>query len=307
MRKEVLIILVVFFLSGVSAAKVQDDIHLNIKATDSNGNVQTGTFNFAFNISNSSTNTCDSSNIVYSNSTTLQTNSNGVISYYLQNVSLNYSEQHWLCHYRNGSLQETTQIAASPRALSVDSGDVEPNGALNLTGIRGLFEFLGSLTNRITTLFVKNINASGDINASGTVRANKFIQDGSAISGAAPSAINLTSSKYDGKITNGSKKGYAAANQICGDEFSGAHLCNEFEVMRAYDSGNADHLNNVDAWINAGGPKYVPADTPVNDCNGWTYNGTSDYLGNYWHFDSSTGGDGRAINCGTEFKLACCS
>lgn len=304
MKKEALFVLVVsilcFSIAGASSEKVDDDIHLNIKATDSNGNVQTGTFDFTFNISNNSTNTCDSSNIVYSDSSSLTTNSNGVISYYLSNVSLNYSQQHWLCQYRDGSLKETTKIASSPRALSVDSGDVQPSGTLNLTGVTGLFEFLGSVTNRITTLFVK------DINASGTITADSFETTGGGSIGGAPSAVNLTSSKYTGKLTNGSESGYSAANSICRQEFSGSHLCNEFEIIQAHEAGNIN-LNNVDAWISTGSPKYVPAPTPVNDCNGWTYEGTSDYLGNYWHFDSSTGGDGRAINCGSSFKLACCS
>ncbi|MEK6848755.1 MAG: hypothetical protein AABX65_03945 [Nanoarchaeota archaeon] len=55
------------------------------------------------------------------------------------------------------------------------------NGDLS---IRDIFaEFIGSLANRITKLFVQDIDASGNINTNGNVTANKFIGDGSQLTG----------------------------------------------------------------------------------------------------------------------------
>lgn len=130
---------------------------------------------------------------------------------------------------------------------------------------------------------------------------NVYLQIGQA-TGVTPTAINLTSSTYTGSLSAGGFTGYKAGDYICSSEFPGSHMCNEFEVI-LYNNTNI----NGDAWVSAGGPKYVPANIPVNDCNGWTHGSAGTYLGNYWHFDSSTKGNGRAINCGTSLKLACCS
>lgn len=121
-----------------------------------------------------------------------------------------------------------------------------------------------------------------------------------------PTNVNLTAGTYNGSLINGSDTGYSAGDAICNDEFSG-HFCNEFEISLWYQvSGQGGAIDNEDAWIIAGSPKYVPANIPVNDCNGFTHGTAGTYLGNYWHFENTTGGDGRAINCGTTLKLACC-
>jgi hypothetical protein len=120
-----------------------------------------------------------------------------------------------------------------------------------------------------------------------------------------PTLINLTTGTYNGSLINGTKIGYSAGNSICNASFSGSHLCDEFEVTQWF--ANANPNINDDAWIIAGAPKYIPATVPVNDCNAFTYAGTVLYLGNYWHFNSTTGGDGRAINCATLLHLACCN
>lgn len=122
----------------------------------------------------------------------------------------------------------------------------------------------------------------------------------------APVRINLTIGTYDGNLTNDTFTGYKAGNNICSLQFTGAHFCTEFEVTNWFSNTTTPNLD-ADAWVITGSPKYIPATVPVNDCNGWTYNLTVSYLGNYWHFNSTTGGDGRALNCGTKLKLACCS
>jgi len=194
------------------------------------------------------------------------------------------------------------------------------------------FEFLEEFNFPEDTSIVYQINATGnvtdtnetdrinimlDTNCTGTNKVAGFFPNGTVYcttdqtgggggSGYAPTSINLTENTYNGNITNGSLEGYRAANAICNTEFGG-HLCTEFEVMAYYANSTATtDINNSNAWINAGGPKYIPASVPVNDCNGWTYEGTTSYLGNYYYFNNETGGDSRALNCGSTFQLACC-
>ena len=118
--------------------------------------------------------------------------------------------------------------------------------------------------------------------------------------------LNMTVLTYTGSLTNGSLLGYAAGNQICNQSFlDNRRLCTEFDItyfIAKYDFSNL----NGDAWIIAGSPKYVPATIPVNDCYGFRWGTAGTYLGNYWKFNSTTGGSGNAINCGTSLPLACC-
>ena len=315
MKKRVICVLffvmVFLMLSFISAAAISKDLHLNLQTTDASGNIETGTFEFVFNISTTS----DCANVIYSDSTNLTTDSRGVISYYLENVSLNYSEQYFLCYYRGGVLQDAAKIARTPysfRARNITLSGVEVNSNLNLTNYNvtaehGFFSFLGNLVNRITSLFVKNINVSENVNVAGNITASNFFGDGSnltlnGISRGIVKYVNLTTGTYSGELVNGSLTGYKAGDEICNLEYSGSHFCNEFEIA----SWEARTINNEDAWVIAGAPKYVPADIPVNDCKGWTWGTAGTYLGNYWHFNSTNGGEGRALNCGTNLKLACC-
>ena len=121
----------ILLVSFVSAVVITDDLHLNMQVLDSGGDVATGTYAFVFNIS--STSNCGI--VVYTNSTTLTTDSRGIISYYLRNVSLDYNNQYWLCYYRDGSLINTSQIARVPyafRARNVTLSGVEINQNFNL-------------------------------------------------------------------------------------------------------------------------------------------------------------------------------
>ena len=128
----------VFLIFGfVSAVAVSDDIHLNIQTTDNDGNVVTGTFDFVFNVTTDSA--CSS--VVYSDSTSLTTNSRGIISYYLEDVSLDYENQYWLCYYRDGTLINNSKIGRVPYAfrakyVNVSGLEVDQNldmGSFNLS------------------------------------------------------------------------------------------------------------------------------------------------------------------------------
>ena len=310
MKKGAIICLLLLTINLVSAVAISEDLHLNIQTTDASGNIVTGTSEFVFNISTTS----DCANVVYSNSTNLTTDTRGVISYYLEDVSLNYSEQYYLCYYRDGVLKDSSKVARTPytfRARNITLSGVEVDTDLNMTNYnitatRGFFSFLGTFVNKITSLFVQDINASGNIDVAGNVTATRFIGDGTYLTGISSgiiSYVNLTTGTYTGELTNGSLAGYKACDAICDAEFTGSHFCTEFEVA----TWSLKSINNEDAWVIAGGPKYVPATIPVNDCNGWTHGVAGTYLGNYWHFNSTTGGEGRALNCGSTFKLACCT
>jgi hypothetical protein len=168
-----------------------------------------------------------------------------------------------------------------------------------------------SLTNTFNATY--DAYTDTDTNASTACSGSEYLAgDGTcktiSVGGASfvPSEINFTASTYNASLINGSLTGYVAGNSICNIEFPGSHLCNEFEVT-AFVSNMTTYHDATDAWIIGGSPKYIPADVPVNDCNGFTHDAAGTYLGNYWHFDDDTGGDGRALNCATTLYLACCS
>ena len=170
----VITLVLTFSISSVFAATITDDIHLNLQTTNTTGGIVTGTFNFVFNIS--TTSNCN--NVIYTNSTTLTTDTRGIISYYLPDVTLDYDEQYYLCYYRDGALKDSSKIARTPysfRAQNITLSGVEIDknlemGAYNITSTgTGFFGFLGSLVNRITKLFVIDVDFNGSIVGTGNI------------------------------------------------------------------------------------------------------------------------------------------
>lgn len=142
MKKEMLFVLFFFFILSaiffVSAEAVGNNLHLNIQTTNTTG-IATGTFKFEFNISKLE----DCSSVVYSNFSTMTTDSRGIISYYLTNVNLNFSEQYWLCYYRDGNLINASKIARTPYSFitkNISAGGIINDSNLDLTG-RNIFAF----------------------------------------------------------------------------------------------------------------------------------------------------------------------
>jgi hypothetical protein len=134
-KREVFLISLIFIsaMALISAEAISEDLHLNIQTTTSAGAVTTGTFDFVFNISTSS----DCNNVVYSNITSLTTDSRGIVSHYLTNVSLNYSDQYYLCYYRNGVLINASKITRTPytfRARNITLSGVEADSNFNMSG-----------------------------------------------------------------------------------------------------------------------------------------------------------------------------
>ncbi|MDD5700052.1 MAG: hypothetical protein PHH00_02560 [Candidatus Nanoarchaeia archaeon] len=184
------IFLLISLAGSVYATAAYSNLHLNIQVTYSNGSIQAGTFNFVFNISSSIN--CADANIVYSNSTTLTTDSRGIISYYLPNVTLDYQNQYWLCYYKSGVLIDTSELARVPytfQAKNVTLSGVKPDTNFDMAGYNitttgtGFFGYLGSLLSRISNLFVQEINATGNITTTGNVTAGYFFGDGSQLTG----------------------------------------------------------------------------------------------------------------------------
>ncbi|MCR4327548.1 MAG: hypothetical protein NUV46_03135, partial [Nanoarchaeota archaeon] len=150
---------VALFGTVVSAAPILDQLHLNIQTTDGSGNVVTGTFNFAFNISNES----DCSPVIYSNLTALTTDSRGIISYYLENTNLDYDHQYYLCYYRDGSLIETSKIARTPYSFTsqnVTTSGIIVDSNLNLGGYNLTATYFVGDGRYLTNLNVSALNLS---------------------------------------------------------------------------------------------------------------------------------------------------
>ncbi len=113
-RFWVISILLLIFIPFVSSATIQPERHLNLQFTDSSGNILTGTSAFDFRISENA----DCSSPIYTNTTTLTTDTNGVISYYLQGVpNPSTNTNRYLCIYRDSVFQSNFSIAPSDYAI----------------------------------------------------------------------------------------------------------------------------------------------------------------------------------------------
>jgi len=155
---------IIFLTSFICANPIDDSIHLNLQSVDGSGNILAGTFNYYFNFSK----TADCNDIVFSHTKTLTTDTRGIISYYINNTGLNYSDQYYICIYRNGVLQSNERIGQTPyafRARNVTSSGIEVNSNLNLGNYN--FTTLGSLG--IGTLNpTHTLNVLGTMNVTGS-------------------------------------------------------------------------------------------------------------------------------------------
>ena len=107
---------IILFSSIISAAEINDTFHINVQTTFSNGSIQSGTFVFAFNITENSSSLCGSP-VVYNYSETKATDSRGIASIYLPTIgsgggnlsSLSFDKQYYLCYYRDGTLKDVSK------------------------------------------------------------------------------------------------------------------------------------------------------------------------------------------------------
>ncbi|MFA5071836.1 MAG: hypothetical protein WC511_05760, partial [Candidatus Pacearchaeota archaeon] len=133
MKKGFLVfVLFILAFTGFSVAEnIYDSIPIQIQVLSDAGVATTGTFTFKIDISNSVT--C--SPILYTNTSTLTTDSRGVVSYNLINVDLPFDEQYWFCYYRDGVLKATIKSARVPYAFNaknISSSGINVNSNLNM-------------------------------------------------------------------------------------------------------------------------------------------------------------------------------
>ena len=114
MHKLSILTLLLFSLTLVSA--IGNTIPVQIQTTDDLGNIETGTFEFTLNISNSST--C--SPVLYSNISNFTTDNRGIVSYDIS-VDLAFDEQYYLCYYRDGVSKDNKTIGTNPYAFRANT------------------------------------------------------------------------------------------------------------------------------------------------------------------------------------------
>jgi len=218
-------------------------------------------------------------------------------------------------------------LYASSTSWRVGIGTTSPSSALHLypqTGIEGLrivSSDYAPLVVRDTTdqddLF--RVNQYGDVTAvtsSATkMRSNAYCDASGANCfdpnggwSAGVTTIFLTSTTTNGSFTfTGGYTGYDAGNKICNSEQTGSHFCRTDEIVYLIQKNGASgfsSINGQNAWMADGPPGYTGA-TAADDCAGWT-NGTTSNLGHFWIFNSTGGGVGALIHCGTVKKITCC-
>jgi len=133
---------------------------------------------------------------------------------------------------------------------------------------------------------------------------------GDIYSNAIARTLNTTTINYNGSCTYGVFTGYTACDMICDAFESGSSLCSpeDIQAVRRFNDNNVSLVTDwtAEAWINDWGQKYSPATVPMNDCNGHKWGAAGSYLGSWWRFNTTTGGDPKAGHCGNTFPLACC-
>ena len=149
---------------------------------------------------------------------------------------------------------------------------------------------------------------SGNLDVTGNVTAGYFVGDGSELTRVGGHFVGRSTSSYNGSLSAGGYTGYGAGNYLCDSDITGSHLCSFAEIDYTIGTRNLSTISGWtgEAWISTGPAKYSPAGLPVNDCNGFTHGSLGSYLGNWWNFNTATGGVGKTGNCANTLRLACC-
>ena len=268
---------IIFSAFVVSAAPILDNLHLNIQTVDGSGNVVTGTFNFVFNISTNVGCTA----IVYSNSTTLATDSRGIISYYLQNTNLNYDNQYYLCYYRDGSLIETSKIARTPysfTALNTTVSGLIVDSNLNLGGYNATASWFNGLFNWTTADLYTTFNGySLSFNES---KLNQTIQSFGYSSSVDLSSIGNWSADMGNyynitQIENNFTNYYTQTQILNFGYYNSTTLTSNFQLL----NGN-NYWNNTFATFNKTYADTLYNPFGISNSTAWNVSGTYVFLAN---------------------------
>src|SRR3990170_4787921 len=138
--------------SGAAAAAVPDSLHLNLQFTNSSGDPDIGRFLYTFNV----TRDTNCSDVLASNVTDNATDTRGIFSLYLENLTLNFTEQYFLCIYTNNTLRTRASFAQVPyayRARFINASGVNDVADLDLRRHDGYFRalFVTNWTNATNT------------------------------------------------------------------------------------------------------------------------------------------------------------
>lgn len=135
MGKFGLILILVFSITLISAVPTfPNSLHVTVQYQDSSGTVQASTNSILeFNI----TSDAGCINVLYTNRTNQTSDANGIVSYTLENVNLNFTETFYFCYYRSGDLKSNSTISMSPYAYTaknVSASGVMADSNLDLSG-----------------------------------------------------------------------------------------------------------------------------------------------------------------------------
>ena len=147
-------ILFISLFSVTFVSAIGNTIPIQIQTTDDSGNIQTGTYEFTINISNSTT--C--SPVLYSNISTFTTDNRGIVSYDLT-VDLPFDEQYYLCYYRDGISKENKTVGTNPYAFRANVSDYWDNlNTINSTQLEDSSGELNIKESWLTTFWNKIFN-----------------------------------------------------------------------------------------------------------------------------------------------------
>lgn len=176
--KSSLIIPVLVILMSFTSAAINDSFHVNIQTVSDTGTIVTGTFDFRFDITQNS----DCSGILWTNTTTKTTDTRGIVSYDLKNISIDFTNtQYYLCYYRDAVLKNTNQTAMVYVPYAYYAKNTTWAGVANKP--TNLSQFTNDINNSINnSQFLRGLapsnfyNTSSNINATGyNITANWFI------------------------------------------------------------------------------------------------------------------------------------
>ncbi len=227
------VFLVVFMAASVSA--IPQTINVHGKLSNATG-VLEGTYSLNFSIYDSSTGGTYSYNKVMD----VTSDSSGVYSAILTEVDLNFSSQYYLgiAVESDDEMTPRVNLTSSPYAYmaqNISAGGIIFDGNVDMgtqnitTTGTGFFGWIGSFLNRVSKLWVDEINATGNIVTVGNVSADYFIGDGSLLTG-------VDGMTYTNLALTNQSNTFAVGQNITGDlNVTGSGLV---DVINSSSSGN---------------------------------------------------------------------